>query len=337
MSALTTSHDDARSGRSAGDRRAPADRRRPARPVISIGNLAMGGRGKTPLVALVAGWLVEAGERPAILSRGYRRRRPEPGVVVVSDGRRLLADLDRSGDEPLMLARRVRGAAVLVSPVRSLGAAVAETALGATVLLLDDGFQHRALARDVDVVVVTAGDLRDRRLPLGRLRSPVSALARADAVIVDGPLTEDVQAAIARHRPDRDPETVFALVRTLGSPRPVEAADDVPRLDEPVIAAAGIAAPDRFATALAAAGWQVRRTLRFADHHAYDRRDLSRMTAALDETGGRAVLTTEKDAVRLLPLRPLPVPVSAVPLDVAVEPADRFRGWMFERLRAARQ
>ncbi|HVT49144.1 MAG TPA: tetraacyldisaccharide 4'-kinase, partial [Vicinamibacterales bacterium] len=115
----------------------------------------MGGRGKTPVVALLARLLAARGEQPAILSRGYRRRRPEPGVVIVSDGRRLGADLDRSGDEPLMLARLAPSAAVLVCDVRATAAAVAETTLGATVHLLDDGFQHRAMARDIDIVLVT--------------------------------------------------------------------------------------------------------------------------------------------------------------------------------------
>src|SRR5204863_5351833 len=97
-------------------------------PIVSIGNIAMGGRGKTPLVAYVARLLVAAGERPAILSRGYARRVVEDGVVIVSDGTHLLADLDRSGDEPLMLARAVPGAAVLVCEQRAIAAALAERA-----------------------------------------------------------------------------------------------------------------------------------------------------------------------------------------------------------------
>jgi hypothetical protein len=148
--------------------------------VISVGNLAMGGRGKTPLVAYIASLLLEAGERPAILSRGYGRRRVEDGVVVVSDGVRLLADLDRSGDEPLMLARALPGVMVFVSESRTIAAALAGRVFGATVLVLDDGFQHRAIARDVDIVVVTPADLDDRRAPFGRLRESVSALSRAD-------------------------------------------------------------------------------------------------------------------------------------------------------------
>ena len=160
----------------------------------------MGGRGKTPVVAHLARLLLEAGERPAILSRGYARRRPEDGVVIVSDGTHLCADLDRSGDEPLMLARAIRGAAVLVCEVRALARTLAERALGATVHLLDDGFQHRQLGRDVDLVIIAPEDLQDRRLPFGRLREPVSALARADAVLVDGDPATVTRARLRRAR-----------------------------------------------------------------------------------------------------------------------------------------
>ena len=148
-------------------------------PVISVGNLAMGGRGKTPVVAHLARLLLDAGERPAILSRGYGRRRPEDGVVIVSDGTHLCADLDRSGDEPLMLARAIRGAAVLVCDVRALARTLAERALGATVHVLDDGFQHRQLGRDVDIVIIAPEDLQ-RPPPAVRpaARARVGARAR---------------------------------------------------------------------------------------------------------------------------------------------------------------
>jgi len=167
-------------------------------PVISVGNLAMGGRGKTPVVRLITRWLVEAGERPSILSRGYGRRTAEPGVVIVSDGSHVLADLDRSGDEPLMLARALPGAAVLVCDVRATAAALAERALGCTVHVLDDGFQH-PIRRDVDIVLVAPDDLTARQLPFGRLREPVTALARAAAVVIDdGGASDEAHAATVR-------------------------------------------------------------------------------------------------------------------------------------------
>jgi tetraacyldisaccharide 4'-kinase len=170
----------ARARREAGRRHA-----RPLRqPVVSIGNLSVGGSGKTPLVAFVASLLRDLGERPAVLSRGYARQRAEDGVVVVSDGRSLCADVDRAGDEPMWLARALPGVAVLVAADRHLAGALAESRLGATVHVLDDGFQHHGLARDVDLVVVSAADLADVTLPAGRLREPLEALARADALVV---------------------------------------------------------------------------------------------------------------------------------------------------------
>jgi tetraacyldisaccharide 4'-kinase len=294
----------------------------------------MGGRGKTPVAALVARLLARAGERPAILSRGYARRQPEDGVVIVSDGRRRLADLDRSGDEPLMLARMVPEAAVLVCDVRAVAARLAERALGATVHLLDDGFQHTSLARDVDIVIVTAADLSDRRLPFGRLRSPVGALARAGAVIVDGPDHAGLRRAIAEAARPASP-VVFTLHRWLGAPVPLEPERPWPG-GGPVVALAGIARPDRFAEALRGAGVEVARTIFFRDHHAYRPRDLARVAAAVSESGAAGVLTTSKDAVRLLPLRPLPVPMAAAPLEVAVEPAEAFAAWLTNRLAEAR-
>jgi tetraacyldisaccharide 4'-kinase len=302
---------------------------------VSIGNLAMGGRGKTPLAGLTARLLVDAGERPAILSRGYGRRRPVDGVVVVSDGIHVLADLDRSGDEPLMLARATPGAAVLVHEIRAVSAALAERALGVTVHVLDDGFQHASLVKDVDVVVIAPEDLSARRIPFGRLRSPVSALARAHAVIVDGPLDDRLRGRLEAVRSAT--AEIFTLRRDVGSPVPLEPDRPWPPGPGPVVAVAGIAKPRRFIDALQATGWDVRSSMAFGDHHRYRRRDVARVARVVQSSGAQAVLTTEKDAVRLLPLRPLPVPMAAVPLQVAVQPPARFREWLLHRLSEARQ
>ncbi len=288
----------------------------------------MGGRGKTPLVALVARLLVAAGERPAILSRGYGRRIREDGVVVVSDGTHLLADVDRAGDEPLMLARAVPGAAVFVCEQRAVAAALAARAFGATVNILDDGFQHRSMRRDLDIVVVTPEDLNGRRAPFGRLRESPAALRHADAIVVDGWL-EDADRA-------RFSCPVFALRRRLGDPIAIDADQPAPPRGTLVVAVAGIAKPERFSRALEAAGWTVARLLSFSDHHRYSAGDLRRIARAVRETSAGGVLTTDKDAVRMRVLRPLPVPVAAVPLAVAIDPATDFETWLLDRLRAIR-
>ena len=163
---------------------------------MSVGNLRVGGTGKTPTVAHLARLLLEMGERPAILSRGYARRVVRDGVVVVSDGHRLCADLDQSGDEPMLLARAVEGAAVLVAADRHLAGRLAETHLGATVHLLDDGFQHLPLWRGTDLLIVTPEDIdHPRTLPMGRLREPLSAGAAADAILA-ADATDDEASAI---------------------------------------------------------------------------------------------------------------------------------------------
>ncbi|HYN08292.1 MAG TPA: tetraacyldisaccharide 4'-kinase [Vicinamibacterales bacterium] len=335
-------------------------------PVVSVGNLSMGGRGKTPLVSYIARLLLDAGERPAILSRGYGRRRVEDGVVVVSDGHHILADVDRSGDEPLMLARAVPGAGVFVCDQRVLAGALAERRFGATVHVLDDGFQHLTLSRDVDVVVVSPEDLRDRAVPFGRLREPVSALASADAVLLDGDGLPNVGRpfragglAGLKPRPTFDlPASVrqFSLRRSLGTvralepdrPWPQDAALRLGSGQGPVVAAAGIARPERFAAALRDAGWQVAREVAFADHHRYTAVDVARLASDVTATGAIGVVTTEKDAGRLLPWRPFPVRIATVSLEISVtpggfgdqsallHPADHFRTWLLDRLREAR-
>ena len=289
----------------------------------------MGGRGKTPVVIAIARMLVAAGERPAVLSRGYGRRLVEPGVVVVSDGQHLLADVDRSGDEPLLIARAAPGAAVLVCEQRAIARTLATAALGATVILLDDGFQHRQVARDIDLVLLSSADLVDRAVPFGRLREPPSALARAH-VLVGVDLDANALSTIAAGRP------AFALRRTIGEPVSIDSDRPWTGARGPVIAFAGIAAPQRFEASLAGAGWTVARLLPFRDHHAYTRRDLQTIAAAVRDAGALGAVTTEKDAIRLRSMRPLPVPIASVPLDVAIEPSAAFRTWLFDRLHEAR-
>jgi tetraacyldisaccharide 4'-kinase len=298
-------------------------------PVVSIGNLAMGGRGKTPVAVLVARLLLAAGEKPAILSRGYRRHQPVDGVVVVSDGEHIVADVDRSGDEPFLMARLARGAAVVVHEQRAMAAAVAERVTGATVHVLDDGFQHTSLARDIDIVIVDPDDLASRRLPFGRLRSPVTSLANAHAVIVDR-ATEEARAAVARAagRAAR----IFELERTLGDIAPLEPDRGWPDGARRVVAFAGISGPHRFADALRQAGWEVAELLGFADHHRYERPDLNRVASAVAATDAAGAVTTEKDAVRLLRLRPFPVRVASIALHVNVVPAEEFRDWLVGRV-----
>jgi tetraacyldisaccharide 4'-kinase len=304
-------------------------------PVISVGNVASGGRGKTPIVARLATILVEAGERPAILSRGYGRTDPADGVTVVSDGAHALADLARAGDEPLMLARGLVGACVFVAADRVLAGLLAERRFGATVHVLDDGFQHLRLARDVDLAVVTLADEQDRPLPRGRLREAFGAVRRADALLVPDASPGDA-AALAARWGVAHAFTVSARPAVARAIDPWGGPLRLPR-ERPVVAAAGIARPDAFFTDLERAGWHLADRLAFRDHHAFTAADVATLARRVRETGAAAVVTTEKDAVRLLPLRPLGVPVAFVPLAVTIEPADVFTPWLLGRLAAARR
>ena len=303
----------------------PDLRRRLRRPVISVGNLAVGGRGKTPLVACITRLLLEMGERPAILSRGYGRRRPEDGVVVVRDPEGIRADLDRSGDEPLMLARQLPGCSVLASSDRYAAGRLAEHHLGATVHVLDDGFQHLRLDRDIELVIVAGEDLaaEARTLPGGRLREPPDTLLAADAV-----LAADEAALSLGPTPRNAPFEIFRTRRTL-----VANAGDAPG---PAMAIAGIARPQQFFEDLRSAGYRIVKTLGFRDHHRYSRRDVDRLVRDARMAGAEAILTTEKDFVRLLPFRPFALPVRCVPLTMEPDPLPAFRDWLSGELAAAR-
>ena len=288
----------------------PELRRSLSRAVISVGNLAVGGRAKTPVAALVAALLRDGGERPAILSRGYGRRQAEPGVVVVRDPWGIRADLARSGDEPLMLARQLDGVAVLVSENRYLAGRLAEHHFGCTVHVLDDGFQHFALHRDADLLILAPEDVdRPTTLPGGRLREPLDAAAAADAFIA---LDEAPIGPLAAGRP------VWRARR-----RQAPAASDVP-----VLAVAGIASPPAFFRGLRASGWRVAGELGFRDHHRYSRADVDRIEAAARAAGAGMVVTTAKDFVRLLPFRPFHLPIVESPLSVEIDAPDSFTAWV---------
>jgi tetraacyldisaccharide 4'-kinase len=298
----------------------PDLRRRLRHPVISIGNLAVGGRGKTPLAATVARLLRDLGERPAILSRGYGRALQEEGVVVVRDGDGIRADLARSGDEPLMLARQLPGVCVLTCPDRYLAGRFAEHHLAATVHVLDDGFQHLQLERDVDLVIVARDDLRKPvTLPAGRLREPLDTIVAADAI-----LTADEDVAVDTGGLD---VPLFRLRRRGSACAPEEGA---------IIAVAGIASPARFFDDLRASGWRFAETLTFPDHHRYTARDVERMTMAARRHSVAQILTTEKDYVRLLPFRPFAVPVRYVPLVLEPDPIEPFRDWLASEVATVR-
>jgi tetraacyldisaccharide 4'-kinase len=307
-------------------------------PVISVGNLSVGGSGKTPVVATLARLLVEMGRRPAILSRGYARRRAIDGVVVVSDGARVLEPVEHSGDEPQMLARALPGVPVLVCFDRHLAGRLAERKFGCNVALLDDGFQHLPLGREVDLLVMPAADLDDAVLPSGRLREPLDCASSADCILVPGSPEDAARVAAAfdrmpvfhvSHHYERlrrtDGASTDAPLR-FRSGEPLDSPETAPGTR--VVAVAGIARPARFFDALRAQGYVVVRELSFPDHHWYTKNDFEKVSEAVRAAGADLVATTEKDAVRL----PRRVPWTVLPMTAAIEPADRFARWLEDRL-----
>jgi tetraacyldisaccharide 4'-kinase len=297
----------------------PHARRRLDRPVISVGNLVVGGGGKTPVVEAIARMLLDMGERPSILSRGYARRRSDDGVVVVSDPQRVLEPVERSGDEPQMLARALPGTPVLVSPDRYLAGRLAEQRFGCTVHILDDGFQHLQLARTVDVLLVSPEDLDDRVLPSGRLREDLDAARVADALIVPG--TGDDAARVSKAL---GVNTAFTVETTFGALRPLGEGEAPAPAGARVVAVAGIARPERFFRAVRSQGWNVVAELPYSDHHWYTKRDLAEINNAAQAAHARIVVTTEKDAVRIGEQAWW----AALPMTAAIEPAGEFRSWL---------
>jgi tetraacyldisaccharide 4'-kinase len=262
---------------------------RVAARVVSVGNLAVGGTGKTPAALWVAEGFAARGRRVGIVARGYRKRRR--GVVVVGEAGRALVSPEEGGDEAVMLARRFAGP-VVTGERRAAAAAFACARFALDTVVLDDGFQHRALARDADLVLV--GDDADAwPLPAGPLREPATALARARAVLaVDAPAPPPAPPGVPVFRGRLRPT---ALVRAAADGGWRE--EPLARLaGTPVVAVAGVARPERFVATLRAAGATVRDLVRFPDHHAYTAADVRRIAAV---AGDALAVTTEKDLVKL--------------------------------------
>jgi tetraacyldisaccharide 4'-kinase len=306
----------------------PQSRVRLSRPVVSVGNMVVGGSGKTPIVAALAATLSRLGHRPAILSRGYGRTKRHDEVVVVSDGTRALVPVEESGDEPQMLAREVEGVPIVVASDRARAGQVAIDRFDATVLVLDDGFQHLRLERTVDLLVLSSTDLTEKVLPAGRLREPLAAARSADAVLVYGDAEEAQRIAAAVH------VSRFFTVHTRYRPlRRLQQSGPEPSACSRVAAVAGIARPQRFFDALRRQRFDVVRELTFPDHHWFTAADLEGIERYARQAGAEAIVTTSKDAVRVERyITDATLPWGELPLDVSIEPVAGFDAWLRHEL-----
>ncbi len=270
-------------------------------PVISVGNISAGGSGKTPFVILLGEFLKKRGIAFDVLSRGYGRK--TRGVLQVDPG----GLPQEFGDEPLLIARRLQ-VNVVVGEDRYKAGQFAEARFGPRIHLLDDGFQHRGLARDFDIVLVTPEDGRDRLLPRGRLREPLRSLQRTDAVVLSSgaspesfPLTGKLVWRVRR-----------GIVPQNVPPRPV--------------VFCGIARPQNFLLQLRAAGIEPVAEALYRDHYSYTEKDIQDLIALRQRSEAHGFVTTEKDAVNLgtyfdalAPLAVVPVKMELVDADNAVD------------------
>lgn len=272
------------------------------KPCISVGNIAWGGRGKSPFCRFLAGMLKEKGLKPVLLTRGYKSRPPGyPHHVARTDAPKTC------GDEPLEFLLAHPDLNVVVDPDRVRAANWAESGLEFDCFILDDGFQHLRMPRDLDIVLLSAFDLGpgwNRVLPAGEWREDKTALKRAHVFAVNtaGNDPGKIRSLAEKRLHGLPGETVFFQYAPQGL-RQVKNNASVPDLTEDYLLVAGISDPERFvSTAADFAGFSPRATLFFPDHHQYTQKDWQKIKKRATETGCRHILCTSKDAVKLAPL-----------------------------------
>ncbi|MBM4272375.1 MAG: tetraacyldisaccharide 4'-kinase [Deltaproteobacteria bacterium] len=305
--------------------------------VVSVGNIAVGGTGKTPMVIMLAKILKEKGYRPAVLSRGYGGRTKHP-VNIVSDGSRITMGCHEAGDEPVLIARATEGIPVITGAERSVTGKAAINDLGANILILDDGFQHRKLFRDLDIVILNREEPFGNGflLPRGPLREPPKALDRAHFLIwkdsiLDGRYPKYQEKGIGVFSP-----TLSAYLRPKTLVRG-ESGDSLPLeylRGKKICAFAGIAFPESFRETIESMGGIVVSFLPFPDHHNYtvsDIADIERVSAA---STAEIVMTTEKDGIRLNDFTDFLKDIFILRVEMEVLPSrEEFEALILEKLK----
>jgi tetraacyldisaccharide 4'-kinase len=323
-------------------------------PVISVGNITTGGTGKTPLVEWVARVVAKEGLRVCILTRGFGRAR-ESKRVLVSDGERILAGSREGGDEPLLLAENLRGVAAVVSDADRVAAARwAIENLKSEVFILDDGFQHLRIARNLDIAVVDATNPwgGGKLLPRGRLREPLRELARADCVI----LTRCEQAhgveslrkqaeRLSSSRPILLSRTRTKMLRPLAATMMESSIADLSThpsslipypLPSPFAAFCAIGNPASFYEHLRKDGYTLKLTRAFADHHVYTQRDIDVFISEAKREGALSLLTTAKDAIKLRSLR-FDLPCYVLEIELEFDDEEKLVGMIREAIRTEKR
>lgn len=298
--------------------------------VISVGNITTGGTGKTPLVAYIASYLADQGEKVCVLTRGYGRENAQQRVLV-SDGERVLVDARNGGDEPVELAHKLLGKAVVIADADRVSAGEwAVRRFGTTTFVLDDGFQHRKVKRDLDIVCIDATNPcgGGKVLPAGRLREPLDHLARADCVVITrSDLVDDLpdlRSRLARwnsHAAIFEAKNVISAIAQIGefhaktqSKKTIEGAS---------FAFCGLANPDNFFGLLRREKFDVASSKAFADHFVYTQRDIDDICTKAKANGAQSLVTTAKDAVKISNLT-FEIPCFVVEIEMTVDDKKAF-------------
>lgn len=306
-----------------------------AAPVISVGNITTGGTGKTPLVEFIVRELAGQGRRVCVLTRGYGREKAGRQVVV-SDGHSILATENQAGDEPRLLAETLQGSAAVISNADRFAAGEwAMKNLGSEVFVMDDGFQHLRLARSLNIVAIDATQPwgQGHLLPWGHLREPATGLSRADCVVITRAEQLDnvseLRAEIGRLAPGKPLFTSRMAIRGFRQLLAQASEDEGPHGDrgieiaQPVAAFCGIGNPASFFRHLKRAGYDPVSATAFPDHHRYTKADINNIVKAARDAGAGVLITTAKDAVKLLGVS-FELPCYVLEIEISIDDQLRF-------------
>jgi tetraacyldisaccharide 4'-kinase len=301
-------------------------------PVISVGNITTGGTGKTPLVEWIARMLANNGCRVAVLTRGYGRERPNERVLV-SDGQAVFSTPQLAGDEAFLQATSLKGLAAVISDPNRIAAALdAIRHLHTTCFVLDDGFQHLRLARDLDIVTIDATNPwgGGRLLPEGRLREPLSGLKRADCIVVT---RADQVADFSSIQQKLRQFTSCRIFTSRMKTRTVTALSDAgPNVETPVGVFCGIGNPQSFFTHVKREGYEPVFTKALRDHQPYSQQLIDSIINEAERAGSRSLLTTAKDAVKLRSLN-LRLPVFSLDVEISIDDEAAFKQLILNAMR----
>ena len=259
-----------------------------SKPVISIGNITTGGTGKTPIAIFFANEAKKRGLKPGILSRGYKRK--SSGSLVVHDGMNLLLSIDNSGDEPFLMAIKLKNVPIIVDTNRIIGANRLINDFGVDIVILDDGFQHRYLYRDIDILLINASVKEDEyhMLPLGMLRELPIGISRASNVLISKGSFDLVPKKISTYI--KNPIIISEYLSTDFNYKNIK---------KPFFAFCGIADPNTFINSLDSLNINIIDSYFLKDHATYNKKDLDRLSNKISESGIRDLITTEKDKIKL--------------------------------------